>query len=1406
MRLQCESNASTFSTYTECRKMELTKGQNAIWQMEQFAGGSIANICGHMLFKSPNNYSTEEMVSAAIALYSINEALRIKLVMEQQRCMQIITEDTPPVEICSFPTAEAYEDYAKSWAKEPLPFGDSLCLMKVISYPDACGLLVKMHHIISDAWSFTVLGTQFSLLLNGKKPEQVTPYSEVINNEAAYWQGKRAARDLQYYEELHTQQEDILLLANVQSADYNASRISYTLSVALTKAIHEYTEENHYSILAFFLLTYSLYFSRTNMNANHMYIGTTVLNRTKMTEKNMVGMMINTLPVPISLQQDLSFAENMNTAQDSVFSTMRHAKCTYSAIIERLRNRQPTLTQLYDVTVNYQNAEIHDENDQFMTTWFSNGMQTDTLQIHIEDHDRSGVLNVHYDFRNQQMTAADIARLHNAVLHIIENILTASEMPIKQMPIMSDEELHKLTSQITPAPALPHASLSAWLWDCAARWSEQICVETAERTLTYRQLIERATTLYAHFPKMNIFPGDTIGLCVHRKWYLPVAFAACCLYGITFVPIDPDYPENRIHFMLEDSGAVLNLDDALVIKLLNQHSETVTTTLPEGNDGNVYCIYTSGSTGRPKGVIISQSNLLNNVAWRTAYYTLPNVNVINVSNITADTFWEDLTYSLFSGNRFCMVENYRDLVQIHDMVVQHDHVMMMTTPTYFSTIIQNVSLSRFEQVILVGESIDCALAEKILLAGVKLYNEYGPSECTICATCTPITTTDIHIGRPIAGVGVYVLDSNMQPVPIDVPGELCISGRGVGRGYLNRSELSAERFVNDPFNGGSMYRTGDIVKWRSDMNLCFIGRNDNQCKIRGLRVELDEIEKQLLTIEGITKAAVVIRKDHAGQQIICAFYTGRAHDVTALRQQLSLTLPQHMVPHAFQHLLEMPLTTNGKINKLGLPDIELTNTHVQYMQPQNEVERILCEIAEQVLGVSSFGISHNFFEHGGDSLKAIIFVTLAHQRGISIDVQSLFNHPTMHMLAASILQVTSSTTEKSAKKWENVTKQLQNLSWHENDAYTRRGPVLLTGATGYLGAHILYELWAKTEDDIYCIVRGKTNRESTERLSEVLSLYFGNHLPDSFNQRVHVLNGDLTEHALGLSEHQYQDLCATISCVVHAAANVKHYGHYEEFYRDNVLATSKVIEFSRSSKAYLVHVSTTSVSGLDLNQHQTAPAFTEHDLYFGQNLSNVYVRSKFQAETLVLEAIHDDLSGCIARIGNLTCRYRDGVFQRNSTASAFAKRMSAMIELGVYPDTISDLHIEFTPVDEAASAIVLLAIHANKRPVFHVMNPHLVTLRCVAQSFSAHGAKLVPLSEESFYQIFHADNAKAQIAREAFVNETTANGSLQLSGSVQIKCQETVNWLDIHGFHWHPVDDNYLAQYLHSLKEMRKAR
>ena len=604
-----------------------------------------------------------------------------------------------------------------------------------------------------------------------------------------------------------------------------------------------------------------------------------------------------------------------------------------------------------------------------------------------------------------------------------------------------------------------------------------------------------------------------------------------------------------------------------------------------------------------------------------------------------------------------------------------------------------------------------------------------------------MSRNNITIGKPIANTQIYIVNKYMQIVPIGVTGEICIAGDGVGAGYLNRPELTAERFIDNPFGEGKLYKTGDLGYWREDGNIIYVGRNDFQVKIRGLRIELGEIENAISSVDGVQQSVVVVRKDSEGRQLICAFYTGKDIDAKDIRNEIGKKLPKYMLPHIFTHLDTMPLTPSGKLNRKALPEINLENlqTGAEYVAPETEVEKLLCKIMAKTLNTERIGMNDDFFELGGDSLKAIELISECEAEGIHIELQSVFDNPTPGELLKSAFSKFENIETYSESDFIELHKLIANnrIECIPESKEVPVGNILLAGATGYLGAHILDNYLTNDTGTAYCIVRGKSAEDSKKRLAELLHFYFNNKYDDC--KRIVVLCGDCSEKHCGLPADAYQGLIEDVVTVINSVATVKHYGSYEFFQKTNVESVKNLIEFCNESHAKLIHISTTAVAGSDFDSEMLVAdypedvTFTEHDLFINQPRDNVYVRSKFEAERVVLTAMQNGLKANIMRMGNLTNRRSDGKFQWNYESNAFLKHMKAIIDLGFIPSNLLDLKTEFTPIDEAAKAVMLITRHfSDKCNVFHIENTNQVSFDEIYHYMSMIGLNMKLVDNDTF--------------------------------------------------------------------------
>lgn len=514
-----------------------------------------------------------------------------------------------------------------------------------------------------------------------------------------------------------------------------------------------------------------------------------------------------------------------------------------------------------------------------------------------------------------------------------------------------------------------------------------------------------------------------------------------------------------------------------------------------------------------------------------------------------------------------------------------------------------------------------------------------------------------------------------------------------------------------------------------------------------------------------------------------------------------------MLPHIFTRLDEMPLTSSGKVNRKALPEVDLENitNNAEFVPPENEQQKLLCELMEQVLDVSPVGIADDFFDLGGDSLKAIEFVSKAHNEGIYLSLQNIFDYPTIKELWGSI-----ESGDKQSVSFADIDFVEVNKILHRNKIEYIRTPgkravgnILLAGATGYLGMHILADYLDHDTGTAYCLVRGKDKAESTKRLQEMLNFYFGNNYADM--HRIEVVCADLQQDKLGIGDAEYTKLSEEVDTVINCAASVKHYGTYRYFYEVNVETTKRLIDFCFDADAALIHASTMSVSGNSFgddfsgNFDGEESTFTESTLYFGQPLDNVYARSKFEAEKVVLDAMVQGLRANIMRLGQLTNRTTDGLFQKNYESNAYLNRMKAMLDLGVIPENLLDQYTEFTPIDKAANAIMTLTRHfSDDQTVFHIENHKFVLMQDLAEMFSALGCPVKYITQTDFAKLIAdiaSDPAKKYIL-ETFINEIDEDNRLSYESNIHIDLDFTVRYLQMLGFEWPDIDLDYLRKYI----------
>lgn len=1405
---------------------ELTTPQKNIWNLQRFyEGTSIANNCGAIFFKEKCDH---KLLNQAInKLIESQEGMRLQFSEEEGHAVQYVAE----YRVHEFPSEffenrSEFERYAQHYAHIPFVLIDRPMYRFVIfDLADVSGILLCANHLISDAWAISIMANTVcdwyhALEQGGSRESKQYSYIPMIESEQKYLQSARYEKDKAYWAEHYPERPEICAIKpnSAPVVRPTAKRYTRIISEKLTADIDHFYAGHGVSQAVLFEAAIIAYLSRINPENKNITIGVPVLNRSSAAEKNAVGMCISTTPLTVPVREEQTaqmLCQEISTLQ---FQLFRHQKFPYSHMLHDLHERYGFSGNLYDVIVSFQNAQT---STNTKTQWFSNGYCEVGMEFHIDNRDDSGRYTLNIDYQTELFRQDEEIELFvNRILSITEQIISTPAVKLDALSILPEAERQKVIYDFnqTEVPFDRNKCVHELFADQVQTAPDKVALVFEEQAFTYRQLDEMSNSLAHYLRSKGIAPGSIVPIISRRSWHVIVAMLGILKAGGAYMPVDPSYPKDRIDYMFETAQCGLALTcgfaeqtdiEAVSLEFFDFSANTAPISNLNSSEDLCYIIFTSGSTGKPKGVSLCHRNVVNyadNNSQNVCHSIIEanNESIVSVTNIIFDIFVTESLLPLLNGIciYFANEEQVFSQKKLADLICSNTIDVIQTTPTKMRSYIldkQNVAyLKKLKAIVLGGEALPADLyLELRSYTDAKIYNIYGPAETTVWSTNKCMENHHITIGRPIANTQVYILDTHKKPLPIGVAGELCISGDGVGKGYLNRPELTAEKFISNPFvSGATMYCTGDLARWRADGEIEYLGRIDTQVKIRGLRIELGEIESVMNQFAGIRLAAVTDKKDATGRQYLVGYYTAEAEmDEKELRHHLSTKLPRYMVPNYFVHLNEMPMTASGKTDRKNLPVPEFAAAQRNYVSPESEQEQLLCSILEDLFQIEQIGITDDFFDLGGDSLRAIEYVAKAHNEGISFALQNVFDYPTVQQLCAFM---GSNSREKVTYSNEDFVKYRSLLERNVIDpdfipVKKSVGNVFLTGATGFLGSHIIDRFMKEETGKIYCLVRG-----GQKRLASVLEYYFGDTYASDLGRRIVAVDGDITRANLA------DELPEDIQTVIHTAATVKHYGSYDYFHGVNVQGTKNVIAFAQNVGAKLIHISTISVSGnslvdaFDVYRAEEMIDFSETSLYVNQPLDNVYIHSKFEAELAVLDATLHGQESKIVRVGNLTNRTSDFMFQPNYQSNAFLTRVKAALEFGYLPDYLIPLYAEFSPIDQTAEGVIKIAQYADTQTVWHLNNHKNLYFDRMAEIMQMLGVRMDVVDGAAFNSMLQnlAKDAGTAYIYEAFQNDMDESGKLVYDSNIHILNDFTVWFMRKCGFEWAQIDYDYVKGYV----------
>ncbi|NTV89091.1 MAG: amino acid adenylation domain-containing protein, partial [Clostridiales bacterium] len=1401
---------------------ETSSAQKRMYVLNQISNGGTGYNETHT-FKITGNLDRDKLEKAISGVIERHEALRTGFeAFEGIPCQKVYDAVDFELEYAECMENEP-EDITRGFTREFDLSKPPLLRVKLLRTSDTNHiLLLDIHHIIVDGLSFEIIAKDILSLYEGIRLEPLN----IQYKDFAVWQNKflssTASKKMQEFwlDQLKGEIPSLNLpLDHVRPSikSFNGRTKSFRLDALQTGKIKALCSKCDVTVFMTLFAAFGILLHNYS-GQEDIIVGVPSSGRSHADLKNIVGMFTNTLPVRSFPRGNMRFAEYLEEIKDTVLETLSNQDFQYDSLLGKLDiTRDLSRNPLFDVMFDMQNIRA----EQF----YSSDFKLETLDINegkskfdismfsfLGEEDTEFKVEYNTDIFNDDTIDKMIVHYKN----IIEAVLADSSLPIREIEMLSPEEKERIVNEFNATQTdYPSDKTINELFEAAAEQKKNdVAVVFNEQTITYDELNKKANKIARLLREKGVKNNTIVAILAERSIEMIIGILAVIKAGGAYLPVDPEYPEDRIEYMLGDSKAefmlIHNVDSGKLSfageKILiadetsGYENESNLSNIARPDDA-IYVIYTSGSTGKPKGVVLEHRNITNFITGVTDRINFVNGDAfLGITTISFDIFVLETWLPLIKGYKIVLADRNQqlDAVELKKLIVGSGLSIIQMTPSRMKLMIEDPrnynTFNNVRLIMLGGEALEKDVLNQLKkLTDAQIFNMYGPTETAVWSSIKELTHEDeITIGDPIANTQFYILNKDLRVQPVNVPGELYIAGDGLARGYHNNLQLTKERFVDNPFRSGSkMYKTGDLVKMKPDYSIEFLARVDDQVKIRGFRIELAEINNCISSFEDIKRAVVLAEKDSNGNYALYAYFiAGSSIDINKLKGYLSSRLPNYMVPYYYHQVEKFPETANGKLDRKAL----FRDNHILHQNDQSdtdlsELEKVILQVWKRLVS-NDIGVNDNFFTSGGDSLTIMRVIAELSLIEIELKPQDFFEKPTVRQLAQKI-----SDAENDVERANRIYPVINN-TFRQIDASKalKLDRVLLTGATGFLGIHILEELLKNPDSIVYCLIRGE-QEIIRARFAGVLEYYFGDKYTKLIDKRIICLAGDVSLECFGLGADEYEELGRSLKLVIHSAGLVKHQGDYAEFERINVNGTANVLKFVNDFGIRLGHISTMSVSGdYVVKQKTPRPEFTENDFYIGQSYyDNVYVRSKFEAEEMVINAINNGLNAVVFRLGFITGRHSDGKFQINAGENKLYSLIKAIIGVGLIPGEILKDEIDFSPVDFCARGIAGLLSHeeayGNVLNYFNSNRIKLGELHLIIQKII--NRKIEIINEVKFFDFLRIINKSSRDSDAIGMISSSFNYEKILLNDryrVSLNCDKTRDYLYQSGFEWCPVD------------------
>ncbi|MEH1777317.1 amino acid adenylation domain-containing protein [Nostoc sp.] len=1358
LKQNLEWHTQTIAPVTRNQNLPLSFAQQRLWFLEQF-------LPGNPLYNLPQTFHLVGQVNLSALEQSVNEIIRRHEVLRTTfafldgQPVQIIAPTlTVPLHLIDLRTLSGSQKDTEiqrltiEECQRPFNLNHGPLVRTTLLQLGAeeYVLLLNIHHIVFDGWSVGTFFRELRLLYQAFVNGQLSPLAELPIQYAdfALWQrqwlqGKVLSEQLDYWKQ---QLADLPILQLPSDRPrpaiqtYRGTRQPLALSKSLSETLTRFSQQEGVTLFMTLLAAFQTLLFRYTSSAD-IQVGSVIANRHYQEIESLIGFFVNTLILRSDFSDSPTFRQLLKQVREVTLEAYAHQDLPFEKLVEELEpERDLSRHPLFQIGFALQNVPIPAIELSGMTINHRlehNG--TAKFDLFLELFETPDGISGWFEYSTDLFDAATISRIGENFQTLVAGIVANPDQKVTDLPLLTANECQQLLVEWNQTQAdYPEQSCIHQLFEVQVqREPNSVAAIFAEQQITYHDLNARANQLARHLQTLGVGPDVLVGICVERSLEMIVALLAILKAGAAYVPLDTAYPQQRLSLMLTDSQVTVLLTQQSLLEQLPEHQasivcldrdwEDIATQAQNNLDINIhpdnltYVIYTSGSTGKPKGVAMPHRPLVNLIAWQSQTSTVGfGSKTLQYTPISFDVSFQEIFATLTTGGTLVLISESmrREPTQLLQFL-NREGIERLFLP--YVALQQIAEMARIEgivpcslrEVITAGEQLRITDAIAHLfrqLPNCTLHNQYGPSETHVVTAFTLANSpTDWSalppIGRPIANSQMYLLDSQLQPVPVGVPGELYIGGIGIARGYLNRLDLTDARFIPNPFENSKcdrLYKTGDLARYLSDGNIEYLNRIDHQVKIRGFRIELGEIEALLAQHPSVKTSVVIDREDVPGQKRLVAYvvqnqqYENDSKLTLELRHFLKQKLPEYMIPTAFVCLEKLPLTPSGKLDRRALPapDQSRPILEVALITPRTPTEKKMLGIWIKILGIDNVGIQDNFFELGGNSLLAaqlMIYVRETFQ--VQMPVRCIFEQPTIEGLCQIVEKFhhqgnAALNTAISFKAEAILDSNIYPQGVLAKDI-SQQKHIFLTGATGFLGAFLLHELLQQTEAKIYCLVRADNESEGLKRLQKNLEKY----LIWDANQssRIIAIPGNLAQFRLGLSLEQFERLAEQIDVIYHSGAEVGFAKPYSLIKAANVLGTQEVLRLACHAQLKPVHyISTIAIFSTiacfnGLNVLYEDDDIDRSETYLYQDIG--YIQSKWVAEKLVWIAKSRGIPITVIRSGFLMGHPHTGV---TNTDDYISRLIKGCIQLGSFPDLVNQKQ-DLITVDYASKAIVQIS-------------------------------------------------------------------------------------------------------------------